>query len=81
MTAVVVQQRFVVVRGDKRTAVVKEKASRVVVMGRQGLPGRDGAGSISTDAGNAIVTGSDDGLYAPDALPTDPLAYYILARS
>lgn len=36
---------------------------------------------LSSDPGNAMTHGSDGGLYVPDDIPADPLAYYILARS
>lgn len=55
----------------------------VVEVAEQGAPGAPGSppGGLSNDVGNAITHGSDGGIYTPDALPTDPLAYYILARS
>jgi len=37
-------------------------------------------GGISTDEGNALTKGTDQGLYVPD-LVADPVAYYILAKS
>lgn len=36
---------------------------------------------ISADAGNAITNGVDGGLYVPDDIASDPLAYYILAKA
>ena len=55
------------------------------IPGPPGPPGEKGANgdvsSLSADPGNAITVGTDGGLYAPDDIPTDPLAYYILARS
>ncbi|PJK01448.1 hypothetical protein CO615_03995 [Lysobacteraceae bacterium NML75-0749] len=36
---------------------------------------------ISTDTHNRLRRGSDDGLYVPDDLTPDPLAYYILAKT
>lgn len=52
----------------------------VVEVAEQGQPGAP-IGGLSKDAGNALTHGSDGGIYAPDDIPTDPLAYYILARS
>lgn len=40
-----------------------------------------GGANISSDAGNRAVAGSDGGLYVPDDLTPDPLAYYILAKA
>ena len=40
-----------------------------------------GGARISSDAGNRAVAGSDGGLYVPDDLTPDPLAYYILAKA
>lgn len=40
-----------------------------------------GAEAVSADDGNALTRGGDGGLYVPDDIPADPLAYYILARS
>ena len=37
--------------------------------------------AIGADAGNRAVAGSDGGLYVPDDLTPDPLAYYILAKA
>lgn len=57
----------------------------VVELGIPGPPGPPGPpgdiGNISTDPGNALTAGSDQGLYVPDDIPTDPLAYYILAKA
>ena len=48
----------------------------------QGQPGLSGAAAqISLDAWNRLVSGSDQGLYVPDDLASDPLAYYILAKN
>lgn len=53
----------------------------VVVPVGTGLQGRPGAGAvISTDPDNRLVRGLDAGLLVPE-LVTDPLAYYILAKS
>jgi hypothetical protein len=52
----------------------------LVATGEQGPAGRSGLGAISADAGNAITQGTDSGLYAPDDIPADLLAYYILAK-
>ena len=41
----------------------------------------DSGAHISSDAGNRAVAGSDGGLYVPDDLTPDPLAYYILAKA
>ena len=63
----------------------------VTVIGRpgpQGPPGPPGPGSgpgggpvISDDLGNRAVAGSDGGVFVPDDLIPDPLAYYILAKA
>ena len=57
----------------------------VGVPGPAGPPGPPGAGSggaplISSDADNRIKAGSDGGLHVADTL-SDPVAYYILAKS
>lgn len=56
----------------------------VLTAGDQGPPGPPGQSSsvafISTDPNNLIKSGTDSGLYAPDALPVDPLVFYLLAR-
>ena len=44
------------------------------------LPQVGGAG-ISADPGNRAVAGTDGGVYVPDDLVPDPLAYYILAKA
>ena len=52
--------------------------------GVQGVPGpqgKDGQTHISADTPNRLRLGSDGGLYVPDDLVPDPLAYYILAKS
>lgn len=47
-----------------------------------GPPGPSGAeAGISSSAGNALVTGPDGGLYVPADIPSDPVAYYILAKN
>lgn len=75
----------VVVVGTQETVVVGTQETVVVSMGQQGPAGKPApvvsVGSISLDPGNSITNGTDGGLYAPDDIPTDPLAYYILARS
>ena len=40
-----------------------------------------GGAHISADTPNRLRLGSDGGLYVPDDLVPDPLAYYILAKS
>lgn len=57
----------------------------VGIPGPAGPPGPPGAGSggaplISSDADNRLKTGSDGGLHVADTL-SDPVAYYILAKS
>ncbi|RMW96034.1 hypothetical protein EBQ26_10535 [Allofranklinella schreckenbergeri] len=57
----------------------------VGVPGPAGPPGPPGAGSggaplISADAANRLKPGSDGGLHVADTL-SDPVAYYILAKS
>ena len=50
----------------------------------QGVPGpqgKDGQTHISADTPNRLRWGSDGGLYVPDDLVPDPLAYYILAKA
>lgn len=49
--------------------------------GPVGAPGKDGQTNISADTPNRLSLGSDGGLYVPDDLVPDPLAYYILAKS
>ena len=52
--------------------------------GVQGVPGpqgKDGQTHISADTPNRLRWGSDGGLYVPDDLTPDPLAYYILAKA
>ena len=52
--------------------------------GVQGVPGpqgKDGQTHISADTPNRLRWGSDGGLYVPDDLAPDPLAYYILAKA
>ena len=52
--------------------------------GVQGVPGpqgKDGQTHISADTPNRLRRGSDGGLYVPDDLTPDPLAYYILAKA
>ena len=77
MTAVIVVQQ--------ETIVAERQETAVVAVGAQGPAGAPApvvsVGGISNDAGNAITHGTDGGLYTPDDIPTDPLAYYILARS
>lgn len=48
--------------------------------GPPGPPGSGGAPLISSDADNRLKTGSDSGLHVADTL-SDPVAYYILAKS
>lgn len=76
ITRVVAEKRGVV--------VVREPVRQVVAVGAmRGPAGRAGVGGadISADPGNAITTGTDDGLFAPDDIASDPLAYYILAKN
>lgn len=49
--------------------------------GPVGAPGKDGQTHISADTPNRLRWGSDGGLYVPDDLAPDPLAYYILAKA
>ena len=49
--------------------------------GAAGAPGKDGQTHISADTPNRLRWGSDGGLYVPDDLAPDPLAYYILAKA
>ena len=49
--------------------------------GPVGAPGKDGQTQISADTPNRLRWGSDGGLYVPDDLASDPLAYYILAKA
>ena len=51
------------------------------VQGVPGPPGKDGQTHISADTPNRLRWGSDGGLYVPDDLAPDPLAYYILAKA
>ena len=51
------------------------------VQGVPGPPGKDGQTHISADTPNRLRWGSDGGLYVPDDLVPDPLAYYILAKA
>ena len=51
------------------------------VQGVPGPPGKDGQTHISADTPNRLRWGSDGGLYVPDELAPDPLAYYILAKA
>ena len=75
----------VVVVGTQETVVVGTQETVVVSVAQQGPAGKPApvvsGGGISLDPGNIITKGTDGGLYAPDDIPTDPLAYYILARS
>ncbi len=48
--------------------------------GNKGDPGAPG-GTLSTDPENRARAGTDGGLHVPEWEGTDPLAYYILARS
>ena len=86
MSAVVfVDTQETVVVDRQETVVVDTRETVVVSGGQQGPPGKPApvvsVGGISLDPGNSITNGTDGGLYAPDDIPTDPLAYYILARS
>lgn len=66
--------------GSELLVVESEVECEVVEVAEQGTPGAP-IGGLSEDAGNAATRGSDGGLYVPDDIPTDPLAYYILARN
>lgn len=83
MSAETKKVSFVVTKQRDRVVATANRVETVVSHGTQGPRGIPGApaGGISEDAGNSIVNGTDGGLYSPDALPTDPLAYYILARN
>jgi hypothetical protein len=58
---------------DERTIIVQPEIIRIETgipgppgpPGPQGPQGLPGIGSISTDEGNAITLGSDNGLYCP----------------
>jgi len=50
------------------------------IPGPPGPPGADGAGFVSADPGNRLALGADAGLFVPE-LSTDPLAWYLLAKS
>ena len=75
----------VVVVGTQETVVVDTQETVVVSVGQQGPAGKPApvasVGGISLDPGNSITNGTDGGLYAPDDIPSDPLAYYILAKA
>lgn len=65
------------------TDLVIQPDTLVVEVGLPGPPGkdgRDGSGFVSAHPENRLVIAPDDGYYVPE-LMTDPLAYYILARS
>ena len=83
--AVIVVQQETIVAERQETIVAERQETAVVAVGAQGPAGAPApvvaVGGISSDVGNAITHGTDGGLYAPDDIPTDPLAYYILARS
>lgn len=40
-----------------------------------------GNAEVSSDEANRLTRGTDGGLYVPDSLVPDPLAYYILAKA
>lgn len=71
--------------------VVRDTEEQVTVMvgvlgpeGKKGDKGEKGDATVvgvSADPGNNMAVGGDGGLYVPDDIPTDLLAYYILARS
>ena len=83
--AVIVVQQETIVAERQETIVAERQETAVVAVCAQGPAGAPApvvaVGGISNDAGNAITHGTDGGLYTPDDIPTDPLAYYILARS
>lgn len=74
---------LIVIEGTGDEISVAIDTIEVVEVAEQGPAGAPGSppGGLSNDPGNAITHGSDGGIYAPDDIPTDPLAYYILARS
>lgn len=61
--------------------VSSQQVVKKVSQGTQGPPGPPGTSFISNDPGNALTEGADGGLYTPDDIPSDPLAYYILAKA
>ncbi len=63
------------------TVVVSENNIEVIEVAAQGPPGAPGVGTVSTDADNRLTLGTDAGLYVPDNLNPDPLAYYILSKA
>ncbi|MFM7012182.1 MAG: hypothetical protein ACKO0Z_23115 [Betaproteobacteria bacterium] len=85
MSIVSAADKITRVVAEKRGVVVmREPVRQVVAVGAmRGPAGKAGVGGadISTDAGNAITTGTDDGLYSPDDIASDPLAYYIIAKN
>jgi len=84
-------ENTVVVRDtEEQVAVATEERIVVVTEGSIGPEGKKGdkgekgdatVVGVSADPGNNMAVGGDGGLYVPDDIPTDPLAYYILARS
>lgn len=62
-----------------------QEAAAMVADGFQGPPGPPGKSGtgialISTDAGNQLTEGADEGLFVPEPSGTDFLALYQLAR-
>lgn len=91
MNTVVQDQKTAAVTDRREVQYVHSREPKQVVVlaaggqgprGMQGPPGpASPVGGISADDGNALTHGGDGGLYVPDDIPADPLAYYILARS
>jgi len=71
--------------GTALTLIEPDSQIEVAFMGMQGLPGIQGtpgsSASISADPDNRLTTGTDSGIFSPEWSGTDPLAYYILAKS
>lgn len=67
MTEVVIvrEPQTVVHVADARITVEAAQPGLPGPPGPPGPPGANGLGSISADAGNAITTGTDGGLYCP----------------
>ena len=57
------------------------KLTLIVGQGPSGPPGKTAlVGGISSDTGNSLTSGNDGGLYVPNDITADPLAYYILSK-
>lgn len=76
----------VIVVEDEHCIVMEPEPDILVVafgdQGPPGPPGKPGNGSalISTDPGNQLTEGADEGLFVPEPSGTDFLALYQLAR-